>query len=170
MGSDQDRQLRLLINKANGNFVTFRFRRHIEAVLADTEIPLSLCMVSKVWIDESLVRSASSPWVLRTDQQLVIVQVGQLTDLLRATIAKPRGTCFAIDDVSAVTDLDGQDFEIQLANGTTLTVRSRPWPDRKFTKAFRDGLAAVSGSESQKKSPASYSPGRWDGCVGDPGR
>ncbi|MGP8007865.1 MAG: hypothetical protein ACLP2J_12650, partial [Acidimicrobiales bacterium] len=49
MATAQDRQLRLLINKANGNFVTFRFRHTVESLMTEREMPLSLCLVSNVW-------------------------------------------------------------------------------------------------------------------------
>jgi hypothetical protein len=92
--------------------------------------------------------------VLRTDRQLIIIRVGELRDLLRATIAKPHCQCFAIGDVCSATELRGRDFDIQLAGETKVTVRNRPWPDKKFAEAFRDELVAVAGSGPRDRSPA----------------
>jgi hypothetical protein len=131
--------LRLLINKANGYFVAFRFRQGIEAVLAEAETPLAICMVSAVWINRTPVLDERPWWLLTTDRQLVIV---------RASFGKPHCQSFPLDEVVTVTEFNGRDFGIHLADGTSLSVLSRPWPDKKFTVAFRDQLTAqIDGGE-----------------------
>ena len=134
MATAQDRQLRLLINKANGNFVTFRFRHTVESLMTVQEMPLSLCLVSNVWINEAPVPSSSAPWVILTDRQLIVV-------LTAGLFGRRDCTCFPIADLREVTELSGHDFDITLGNDTKVTVRSRPWPDKKFTEGFRDELA-----------------------------
>jgi hypothetical protein len=139
-------RMRRLAYSSNAQFIGPLRRREILRQLQPGETPEVLCLISKLAIDGEAVITRWGPWLLVTDRRVIIVKLGDWNavwkDLRGGRLSRLSVVPFDIRNISYLSDIEGRDFEFRLADGRRVTVRGRPWLDKKSTLALHRNLAA----------------------------